>query len=45
MALYFGVIGAVLGLGMLGPFGLFIGFAAAIGLGGNALIRSGYYRR
>jgi hypothetical protein len=30
---------------MLGPFGLFIGFAAGFGVGGNALIRSGLYRR
>ena len=45
LALYVGVIGAVLGFGMLGPFGVFLGFAAGIGLGGNALVRSGYYRR
>ena len=45
LAIWFGVVGAALGVAMLGPFGLFLGFAAGIGLGGNALIRSGHYRR
>lgn len=45
LALYLGVLGAILGFGMLGPFGLFLGFAAGIGLGGSALNRSGHYRR
>ena len=44
LALWFGVLGALLGWAMLGPFGLFIGFCAGVTLGANHLSRNGYFR-
>jgi hypothetical protein len=45
LALCYGLWGAVLGLGMLGPLGLVIGFGAGLALGANFLTRNRYYRR
>ena len=44
LALWFGVLGALLGWAMLGPFGVFIGFGAGVTLGANHLSRNGYFR-
>jgi hypothetical protein len=45
LALGFGVLGALLGWGMAGPFGVVIGFGAAVTLGANYLTRNRYVRR
>jgi hypothetical protein len=44
MALWFGVLGAVLGWAMLGPLGLFLGFGGGASLGARFLTRKRYYR-
>lgn len=44
MALLAGAIGAVLGWGMLGPLGAFIGFGLGMTVGAETLARNGYYR-
>jgi hypothetical protein len=44
MALWFGVLGGALGYGMLGPFGIVVGFGAGVTLGANSLFRNRYYR-
>ena len=44
LVLWFGVLGALLGWAILGPFGLFIGFGAGVTLGANHLSRNGYFR-
>jgi len=43
-ALLFGVLGAVLGCAMLGPFGLFLGLGAGFSFGANHLAKNRYYR-
>ncbi len=45
VALWFGAVGAVLGWGMLGPFGVLIGLGAGVVLGAESLTRNGYFRR
>jgi hypothetical protein len=45
LALWFGVLGALLGWNMLGPFGVVIGFGAGVTLGADFLTRNGWYRR
>jgi hypothetical protein len=44
MALGFGVLGALLGWGMLGPFGVVLGFGAGVTLGADFLSKNRYYR-
>jgi hypothetical protein len=44
VALLFGVLGAVLGCSVLGPFGLFIGLGAGMSYGANFLVKNRYYR-
>jgi hypothetical protein len=44
MTLGFGALGALLGFGMLGPLGVFLGFGAGMVLGANFLTRDRYYR-
>jgi hypothetical protein len=44
LALWFGVLGAVLGWGMAGPFGVVIGFGAGLTLGANFLTGNRYFR-
>jgi hypothetical protein len=44
LALWFGVLGAVAGWGMAGPFGVVIGFGAGLTLGANYLTRKRYFR-
>jgi hypothetical protein len=44
MTLGFGVLGALLGWGMLGPLGVFLGFGGGMVLGAYFLARNRYYR-
>lgn len=44
LALLYGGIGAALGWGMLGPFGVVIGFGLGVTVGAEYLTRNGYYR-
>jgi hypothetical protein len=44
MALWFGVLGALLGWGMLGPLGVILGFGGGIVFGANFLTKNRYYR-
>jgi hypothetical protein len=44
MALVFGALGALLGFGMLGPLGAFLGLGAGMVLAANFLVRNRYYR-
>ena len=44
LSIWFGVLGALLGWGMAGPFGVIIGFGAGVTLGANFLTRNRYYR-
>ncbi len=44
MALWFGVLGGLLGWALLGLFGVFPGFGAGVVLGANFLTRNRYYR-
>ena len=44
MALWFGVLGALLGWTMLGPFGGVIGFGAGLLLGADSLTRHRFFR-
>ena len=44
LALWFGVVGALLGWGMAGPFGVILGFGAGVTLGANYLTKKRYFR-
>ena len=44
LAIWFGVLDAILGWGMLGPLGVILGFGAGVMLGAKYLTRSGYFR-
>jgi hypothetical protein len=44
LSLWFGVLGAVLGFGIAGPLGIFLGWGAGLALGAGFLSRKGYYR-
>jgi hypothetical protein len=44
LAVWFGVLGALLGWGMMGPFGMVLGFGAGVTLGANFLTRKRYFR-
>ena len=44
MAIWFGVLGALLGWGMLGPLGVILGFGGGIVLGASFLTKNRYYR-
>ena len=44
LALWFGVIGALLGWAMAGPLGVFPGFGAGVVLGANFLTKNRYFR-
>jgi hypothetical protein len=44
VALWFGVLGALLGWGMLGPLGVIFGFGAGVTLGAGFLSKHRYYR-
>lgn len=44
LALLYGVFGAGLGWGLLGPFGVVLGFGAGLVLGAEFLTRKGFYR-
>jgi hypothetical protein len=44
LALWCGVLGALLGWGMLGPLGIFLGCGAGLALGAGFLARNRYYR-
>jgi hypothetical protein len=45
MAIWFGVLGGLLGWGMLGPLGVILGFGGGIAFGASFLTRHRYYRR
>ena len=45
MAIYFGVLGALLGWVMLGPLGVILGFGGSIVFGASFLTTNPYYRR
>jgi hypothetical protein len=44
MALWFGVLGALLGWAMIGPLGLLLGFGGGASLGARFLAKNRYYR-
>ena len=44
MAIGFGVLGALLGWGMLGPLGVILGFGGGIAFGASFLTKNRYYR-
>ncbi len=44
MAIYIGVLGGLLGWGMAGPLGVFLGFGLGIVLGAGFLTKHKYYR-
>ena len=44
LALWFGVLGALLGWAMAGPFGVFLGFGAGVTLGAGYLTRNRFFR-
>jgi hypothetical protein len=44
MAIYFGVLGALLGWVMLGPLGVILGFGGGIVFGANFLTKNRYHR-
>jgi hypothetical protein len=44
VALWYGVLGALLGWAMLGPFGVVIGFGAGVTLGADFLTRKRFFR-
>ena len=44
LAVWFGVLVAVLGFGMAGPLGIFLGWGAGLALGAGFLARNRYYR-
>ncbi len=45
MAIWFGALGALLGWGMVGPLGVFLGFGCGIVFGASFLTRNRYFRR
>ncbi len=45
VAIWFGVLGALLGWGMLGPLGVIVGFGCGIVFGASFLTRNRYFRR
>jgi hypothetical protein len=45
VAIWFGVLGGLLGWGMLGPLGVIFGFGCGIVFGANFLTKNRYFRR
>jgi hypothetical protein len=45
VAIWFGVLGGLLGWGMLGPLGVIVGFGGGLAFGASFLTRNRYYRR
>jgi hypothetical protein len=44
VAIWFGVLGGLLGWGMVGPLGVILGFGCGIVFGANFLTKNRYYR-
>jgi hypothetical protein len=44
MAVWYGLLGAVIGFAMAGPLGVFFGFGAGVVLGAGFLVKNRYYR-
>jgi hypothetical protein len=44
LAVWFGVLGAAIGWGMIGPFGVLLGFGAGVVFGAGYLTRNRYFR-